>query len=147
MDNAPQESDIRTNAEWKRLGWTAENRPIVTVNPGDVPEQFRHLIPYVERWAISCDVRRGDYFDKQPPADIDDFYQTIRPHWEALNAWVDQPPPSDAKTNFMVMLKAYSEAHPPPSPEEITARHQSWADERAARRQHWREVARKTRGA
>jgi len=53
-----------------------------------VPEQFRHLIPYAERWGIDCDVRRGDYFDKQSASDINDFYAAVKPHWEALNAWI-----------------------------------------------------------
>ena len=46
-------------------GFTAESAPKIEVNPDEVPEDFRQLIPLVERWAISCDVRRGDYFDKQ----------------------------------------------------------------------------------
>jgi hypothetical protein len=136
--------DIRTNEEWRRLGATAENRPTITVNRADVPEQFQHLIPYVERWAIGCDVIRGDYFDKQPQTDIDDFYETILPHWEALTAWVLESPQTDAKLNFMVMLKAYSEAVPPPSPEEIAAIRRRWAEEREAKREYWRQIARKS---
>lgn len=65
--------DIRTNEEWKRFGAVAENRLAIAINPVEVPEGFRHLIPYVERWAIGCDVTRSDCMDKQPQADIDDF--------------------------------------------------------------------------
>jgi hypothetical protein len=136
--------DIRTNAEWQRLGWTGENRPTVTVNRSEVPEPFQHLIPYVERWGINCDVTRGDYFDQQPRADIDQFYNAVLPHWDALKSWVDEPPRTDAKLNFMLMLKAYSEAVPPPSPEEIAAIHRRWAEEREAKREHWRQIARKS---
>jgi hypothetical protein len=134
--------DIRANAEWQRLGWTAESRPPVTVDRSDVPEQFQHLIPYVERWGINCDVIRGDYFEKQPRADIKRFYQAVLPHWEALNTWVDIPPRSQAKLDFMLMLKAYSEAVPPPSPEEIETRRRARVEEREARRKHWKDVSR-----
>lgn len=137
--------DIRTNEEWKRLGAVAENRPTITINPAEVPERFRHLIPYVERWAIGCDVTRGDYMDKQPQPDIDDFYQTILPFHDALNQWIDDASPqTDAKTYFIIMLAAHCEACPPPSPEEIAEMHRKRAEEREAKRQYWREIARKS---
>ena len=135
--------DIRTNAEWQRLGWTAENRPTVTVDRSLVPEKFLHLIPFVERWGINCDVMRGDYFEKQSRTDIEQFYHAVLPHWEALNAWVDAPPGTEAKLDFTLMLKAWSEAVPPPSPEELSARHRARAQEREARRKHWRQVSSK----
>ncbi len=133
--------DIHTNADWQRLGWTAENRPTVSVNRNLVPEHFQHLIPYVERWGINCDVMRGDYFEKQSRTDIDQFYHAVLPHWEALNAWVDAPPRTQAKLDFTLMLKAWSEALPPPSPEEMSARHRASAQAREARRQSWRQTA------
>jgi hypothetical protein len=132
--------DVRTNAEWQSLGFTAENRPTVTVTVSDVPESFRHLIPFVERWAIGCDVIRGDYFSKQPQVDVDAFYQAVLPHLDALNAWVDTLPCSDAKIQFLTMLKADCEATPPPPPEQIAATHRRWAAEREAKRKHWKDV-------
>ena len=137
--------DIRTNEEWRRLGATAENRPTITVNRADVPEQFQHLIPYVERWAIGCDVIRGDYFDKQPQADIDAFYQAVLPHLDALNKWVDTLPRNDAKLDFITMLKAHCEATPPPSPDEIAEIHRRRAAEREAKRKYWKDVYERTK--
>ena len=134
--------DIRTNAEWQHLGWTAENRPTLTVDRSLVPEQFQHLIPYVERWGINCDVMRGDFFEKQSRTDIDQFYHAILPHWESLNAWIDAPPRTQAKLDFMLMLKAWTEAVPPPSPEELSARQRARVHEREAKRQSWRQTAR-----
>ena len=108
--------DVKTNDEWKKLGVTAESRPHFTIEEAKVPAQFRPLIPYAIRWAISCDVRRGDYFEKQPPDDIADFYRVVTPHLDALNRWVDEPPLEGPKVAFLIMLKAYSEAAPLPPP-------------------------------
>ena len=110
--------DIKTNAEWKELGFTAESRTYENIEEERVPEQFRALIPYAVRWGISCDVVRGDYFDKQPAEDIADFYSTVTPHWDALNHWVDEKPLDEAKIAFIIMLKAYSEAVPTPPREQ-----------------------------
>jgi len=82
-----------------------------------VPEQFRPLIPYVRRWAIDCDVRRGDYMEKQSARDIQQFYTAVTPYRDALNRWVDEPPLDGPKVPFMIMLKAYCEAAPPLPPD------------------------------
>jgi hypothetical protein len=137
--------DVRTNAEWQSLGFTAESRPTVTVTPSDVPESLRHLIPLVERWAIGCDVIRGDYFSKQPQADIDAFYQAVLPHLDALNEWVDTLPRNDAKIQFIAMLKAHCEATPPPPPEQIAEVHRRRAAEREAKRKYWKDVYQRTK--
>jgi hypothetical protein len=110
--------DIRTNAEFRRLGFTAESRPVVHIEPQEVPATLRHLIPLAERWAIACDVRRGDYFDKQPEQDIRNFWIAVKPHCEEIKRWLDSMPASteewpQAAIHFMYMLKAYSEATPP----------------------------------
>jgi hypothetical protein len=112
----PQLYDIRTFEEWKSLGLTAETAEPIVIEESKVPEEFRSLIPYATRWAISCDVRRGDYFDKQPPEDIEDFYSAVTPQLDALNRWVDEQPFEEPKITFLIMLKAYSEAGPLPPP-------------------------------
>ena len=137
--------DVRTNAEWQRLGFTAENRPSISVTVSDVPESFRHLIPFVERWAINCDVTRGDYFSKQPQTDIDAFYQVVLPHLNALSQWVHTPPQTEAKIDFLTMLKAHCEATPPPPPEQIAETHRRWAAEREAKRKYWKDVYQRTK--
>ena len=113
--------DVRTHGEWRRLGVIAETRPIIKIAPQEVPPLLRHLIPFVERWAIGCDVRRRDYFEKQPEADIYYFWRAVCPHLDAVNQWLDSLPEStlewpEAATHFLVMLKAHGEAI---SPEEV----------------------------
>jgi hypothetical protein len=111
---SPRLFDIRTFEEWKKLGVTAETVESITIEEAKVPAQLRPLIPYAVRWAISCDVRRGDYFQNQPPADIEDFYRTVTPYHDELNRWIDEPPLEEPKITFLIMLKAYSEAVPLP---------------------------------
>jgi len=110
--------DVRTNAEFRRLGFTAESRPVIHVDPQEVPASLRDLVPLAERWAIACDVRRGDYFEKQPEEDIRNFWVAVQPHCQEINNWLDSMPSSTkawprAAIHFMYMLKAHSEATPP----------------------------------
>lgn len=106
--------DVHTNAEWKQLGFTAETRPDISIIQSEVPRRFRSLIPYAERWAIRCDVRRGDYFEKQPLADICNFFRAVEPYGDAVEKWMfsfgefcNWP---EAAVHFMYMLKAHAEA-------------------------------------
>jgi len=114
--------EIHTNAEWRQLGLTAENRPRISVIPSEVPRRFRSLIPQAERWAIRDDVIRGDYFEKQPKADICKFFYAVEPDADAVKRWMfsfgeisDWP---KAAIHFMYMLKAHSEAYYALTPEE-----------------------------
>lgn len=119
-------------------GMNAENRPYFKVVVDDVPEPLRELIPHVERWAIPCDVTRGDYFDQQPEEDVADFYHTVLPFTDQINAWLDEQSDdvsewSDAAVHYMYFLKAHDEAYQP-TEEEIQARnerHAQWQHERA----------------
>jgi len=117
-----------------RFGINAENRPYFTVAAEEVPESLRELIPYVERWAIPCDVTRGDYFDQQPPADVAEFYRTVLPYRDRINTWLDAQPEqvanwSDAAVQYMYLLKAHGEAYQP-TEEELQARAEGLARHR-----------------
>ncbi|NVJ60086.1 MAG: hypothetical protein HWE27_06845 [Gammaproteobacteria bacterium] len=111
-----KEFDIHTNQEWiEEYGFNAENRPIIKVNPNEVPKKFIRLIPYVEKWGIPCDLKRGDFFDKQPQKDIDEFAKVIQEFEEEINEWLDVELNQEfdnvieAAWQFMYMMKAYSE--------------------------------------
>lgn len=121
-----------------QYGMNAENRPYFKVVADDVPESLRELIPYVERWAIPCDVTRGDYFDKQPEQDVAEFYHKVIPFTDKINAWLDEQSDdvaewSDAAVHYMYFLKAHGEAYQP-TEEEIRARNErqaQWQNKRA----------------
>ena len=71
-DDDRHEFDIGPSSEMQRkYGWHAENRPLIRVDESDVPSHLRELIPYVERWAISCDIARHDFLARQPDEDVD----------------------------------------------------------------------------
>jgi len=96
-------------------GMNAENRPVINVNPEEVPQDLRHLIPVVERWAIPCDVTRGDYFDSQPEDDIGEFWHDVKPFVDRINEWLDEQSQdvaewSDAAVHYVYFLKAHSGA-------------------------------------
>lgn len=107
------EFDIGPGSDMQRkYGWYAENRPDIQVDSSDVPSTRRDLIPYVERWAIACDVTRQDYFETQPPGDVREFAATVGAREAAINQWLDSiagPWPPAAK-HFLYLLKARSEA-------------------------------------
>jgi hypothetical protein len=119
-------------------GMNAENRPYFKVLIDEVPEPLRELIPYVERWAIPCDVTRGDYFDKQPDEDVANFYHTVLPFADQIHAWLDEQPQDvgdwpDAAVHFMYFLKAHAESYQP-TKEELEARairNAKWEHQRA----------------
>jgi hypothetical protein len=118
-------------------GMNAENRPYFKVVVDDVPEPLRELIPFVERWAIPCDVTRGDYFGKQPEEDVAHFYHTVLPFTDQIKDWLDKQPEdvcnwSDAAVHFLYFLKAHAEAYQP-TEEELEAR-----AKRHAEREHQR---------
>ena len=120
------------------FGMNADNRPYFKVIDEDVPKPLRELIPYVERWAIPCDVTRGDYFDKQPEEDVAEFYHTVLPFTDKINAWLEEQPENvdewtDAAIHYMYFLKAHAEAYQP-TEEELEARarrHAEWQHQRA----------------
>lgn len=120
-------------------GMNAENCPCFRVNAYEVPDSLRHLISYVERWAIPCDVTRHDYFDKQPDEDIADFYNMVQPFTHQIHGWLDEQPEDigdwpEAAVHYMYVLKAHAEAYQP-SEEEIRE-----GEERYSTREHQRKL-------
>lgn len=114
-------------------GFNAENCPVIKVNPEEVPEALRLLIPYVERWAIACDVTRRDYFDKQPAEDIADFYYSALPLISEVQEWLNTQPEDvaqwpEAAVHFLYFVEAHDEAYQPTDEEvrEKEERFKAW---------------------
>jgi hypothetical protein len=112
-DDAKREFDVGPASELQqKYGWHAENRPAIHVEADEVPPVLRELIPFVERWAIPCDITRHDYFDQQPEADVREFARVVGRHEKVINAWLEsllgQWP--EAGYQFMYLLKAWCEA-------------------------------------
>jgi len=105
-------------------GMNAANRPTIVVNSDEVPDALRPLIPYVERWAIACEVTRGDYFEHQPTADIAAFWHDLLPHVKAINQWLKSLPEDtaawpEAAVHFLYLLAAHDDAYQPSDEEKL----------------------------
>jgi hypothetical protein len=128
-----KEGDVHPSHVFRDIyGMNAANRPTIIVNPDEVPESLRFLIPQVERWAIPCDVTRHDYFDQQPEEDIVAFWHGVLPFKGAVKEWLDSQSDDvlewpDAAIHFMYFLKAHGEAYQPTDDER-----KAWAERDAA---------------
>jgi hypothetical protein len=61
MAREPNELGIGPADELQRLhGWFAEGWEPPDIEPVNVPEGLRHLIPLAKRWGITCDITRHD---------------------------------------------------------------------------------------
>lgn len=112
-DGPSKEFDIGpTHQMQRKYGWYAENRPIIRVASEEVPVKLRDLIPFVERWAIPCDITRHDYFDKQPEADVREFARVLGRREKEVNAWLDsiRGEWSETGSQFMYLLKSWCDA-------------------------------------
>jgi hypothetical protein len=112
-DSEPHKVDLCPADELQRkYGLYAENRRLIYVDLNEVPAGLRDLIPYVERWAIPCDITRHDYFDKQPEADVREFARIVGRREKEVDAWLDSVQSNWPKAGyqFMYLLKAWSEA-------------------------------------
>ena len=85
-------------------GTNAENRPLIKVDSSQAPEELHALIPDVERWAIPCDVTRGDYFEQQPEDDVAKLWCDVLPYVEKINKWLDEQP-ADVPVRFALAVK------------------------------------------
>jgi hypothetical protein len=119
-------------------GMNTANRPTIIVNKDEVPEALLPLIPYAERWAIPCDVTRGDYFDQQPEEDVAAFWFDVLPHVGAINQWLDSQPKDvtawpEAAVHFLYLLKAHDDAYQPTEEEKKAFRKKEevWAHEQS----------------
>lgn len=122
-------------------GMNAAHRPTIVVNPDEVPEALRALIPYVQRWAIPCDVTRGDYFDQQPEEEVAAFWHDVLPHVGAIQQYLASQPKdvsawSEAAVHFLYLLQAHDDAYQPTAEEkqDLQERERAWAHEQSRTR-------------
>ncbi|MBD5779472.1 hypothetical protein IEN85_08195 [Pelagicoccus sp. NFK12] len=120
-------------------GFNAENRPVIVVTKEEVPTHLQHLIPQVEKWAIPCDVTRGDYFEKEGESSVASFYYDVEPYTGEVDDWLDSQPKDvgdwpEAAVHFMYFMKAHGEAYQP-TKEEIKEREEKFEKQRYQRAQ------------
>ncbi len=71
-----------------KYGLTAENRPTIRLNPANVPEELRPLIPLAERFGVSDDLIRTDIVAKSSPVELAAMRAAIAAHDGALDEWL-----------------------------------------------------------
>lgn len=111
----PRAGEIVPAGELQRkYGRTAESRPDIEIDPANVPESLRDLIPMAEKWGIGDDVIRSDFEAKATQAEKDEFRNLVRGRTAAVTAWLDSfgadKPMSDEAVAFMYMLEALDES-------------------------------------
>jgi hypothetical protein len=76
---------------------TAENRPVIRLNPTKVPKELRHLIPWAEKFGIGDDLIRADFLAKTPKAEIIELRRLMAQHDDLLDDWLAGPEASGPK--------------------------------------------------
>src|SRR5688572_15277885 len=66
----PESGEVLPAGEMQeRYGLTAENRPVIKLDPNKVPADLRDLIPHAGKWGIGDDILRGDFQNKATEAE------------------------------------------------------------------------------
>ena len=97
--------EIRTNAEWRELGVTAENwRPRI-LRPAAVPDNIRDLVPLAQKWGVTCDVTRHDMAEKAGEAELKAFAAALKGrHADIVDFLYSTKDVSNEQAAFQAML-------------------------------------------
>lgn len=95
----------------KKYGLTAENRLTIRLDPTQVPDPLRHLIPMAERYGISDDLIRADLVAKTSQSDMSELRLIVQQHDALIDDWLagpaaDAPPFSEEYIAFTCMRMA-----------------------------------------
>ena len=98
----------------KKYGLVAGNRPVIHLNPMNVPEKLRHLVPYAELWGVSDDLIRDDLVRSAPRDALEELKQVVKTHDDLLDEWLagpeaDSPNLSEEYLAFTAMRMAADE--------------------------------------
>src|SRR5688572_17722699 len=89
-----QKPNAQTNADSDKL--TVPQRPIIKVNPANVPPELHPLIPYAEKWGISDSKLQSKMLHEAPIEEILEIYEITYPLWDDIWDFVlSHPNPDD----------------------------------------------------
>jgi hypothetical protein len=66
----------------------AENRPVIQLDPEQVPAHFRHLIPLAEKWGIGDDIIRNDCIERASDAEKRELHDAFFEPFEQITEWL-----------------------------------------------------------
>jgi hypothetical protein len=86
----------------------------VSIDPGKIPENLRHLADLARVWAIGDDVERQRFIESVPFEQKKAFVDAVDPQQDELAAWShehrDDTPVPDEVVLFDMMAEAAAEA-------------------------------------
>jgi len=77
-----------------------------TLDPNQVPERLRHLVPLASEWGIGDDIERMEYIERSSPADRENLANGLAPYHTDITSWLDSFEPgtmSSEAAAFMYM--------------------------------------------
>jgi hypothetical protein len=84
-----QARTIASAAELQRkYGLYAENRPVIRLDPEQVPSHLLHLVPLAEKWGIGDDIIRNDYIAKATEAEKRELHDAFYEPFEEVTEWL-----------------------------------------------------------
>jgi hypothetical protein len=105
--------EILPAAEMKRkYDLNIENYSPLSLNLKKVPEQFRDLVPFAEKWGIGDDVIRDDLHQKSSQEEKQGLVNAINGRAKAINQWLDsfgKGKMTEEAAAFMYMLEGLDE--------------------------------------
>jgi hypothetical protein len=95
-----------------KYGLIAENRPTITIDPSQVPQNLRDLVPMAEFWGVGDDIIRADIEEKASDEQKQELRAKLAGRATDVNAWLNSfgdREMSDEAGHFMYMLEALDE--------------------------------------
>jgi hypothetical protein len=100
----------------RRYGLYAENRPVIRLDPENVPSSLRDLIPLAETWGIGDDIMRLDFEEKASDAAKRALVSSLGGRIPDVQEWLRSQPAgtgmSEEAAAFMYLLSAWDEVRP-----------------------------------
>lgn len=95
----------------EKYGLYAQNAPRIALNPANVPEPLRVLIPLAQRWGIGDDLKREDLIAMAAPEELAALTIAINQYEDELDDWLagpeaDSSAPSEEYIAFSAMRMA-----------------------------------------
>lgn len=85
-----QHGEILPNAEMKeKYQLTADKRPIIHLDPSQVPADLRDLIPHAEKWGIGDDIIREDFESKASQSEKAALAAALKGRNARITQWLD----------------------------------------------------------
>jgi hypothetical protein len=101
-----------SSAIQKHFGLYAENRPLLHLDPVQVPAELRHLVPLAETWGIGDDIIRNDLINKSSSGEKRELHDSLYAPFERITEWLasftERPLSAEAEA-FMYMQTALDE--------------------------------------